>query len=122
MARDLFRRLSTGEPADEQFLTLLHPNRWQYDVLRGLDHFRSAGSLTSAPPDGRLEATIDHLRSLRRSDGTWQLDRSLPGEVWFDVDDGPGEPSRWLTLRALRVLDWWERSGPRGSHHLRSGR
>ncbi len=78
--------------------------------LRALDHFRSAGLLTCSPPDPRLEPAIDHLRSVRRPDGTWQLDRSLPGAVWFDVNDGPGEPSRWLTLRALRVLDWWDRS------------
>ena len=105
--RNLFRRLSTGEPADEQFLFLLHPARWHYDILRALDYFRSSAMLTSATPDPRLGPAVDHLRSRRRADGTWPLDWSLPGRVWFEVDDGAGKPSRWVTLQALRVLSWW---------------
>lgn len=108
LERSLFRRLSTGEPADRRFLTFLHPNRWRYDVLRALDHFRSAAALTGASPDPRLGEAIGHVRSRRSEDGTWPLDGSPPGRVWFDVDDGPGEPSRWVTLRAMRVLRWWE--------------
>src|SRR6266540_2912880 len=108
LERALFRRLSTGEPADERFLSFAHPNRWRYDVLRGLDHFCSAASLTGAVPDPRLGDAIDHVRSRRLEDGTWPLDWSPPGRVWFDVDDGQGEPSRWVTLRAMRVLRWWE--------------
>jgi hypothetical protein len=109
LERRLFRRLSTGEPADERFLSFLHPNRWRYDVLRALDHFRAAGQLTGATPDPRLGEAVDHVRSKRRDDGTWALDWALPGRVWFELDDGPGKPSRWVTLRALRVLRWWER-------------
>jgi hypothetical protein len=108
LARRLFRRLSTGEPI-EKYLTLLHPNRWHYDLLWGLDYFRSASHLTGAAPDPRLSEAIDHLRSRRLPDGTWPLDASPTGRVWFDVDDGAGRPSRWVTLRALRVLRWWER-------------
>jgi hypothetical protein len=108
LARNLFRRLSTGEPADERFLCFVHPNRWRYDVLRALDYFRFAAILTGADPDPRLGEAIDHVRSRRLADGTWPLDWSPPGRVWFEVDDGPGKPSRWVTLRALRVLRWWE--------------
>jgi hypothetical protein len=104
LERQLFRRLSTGEPADERFLSFVHPNRWHYDVLRALDHFRAADAR-----DPRLEAAVEHVRSRRRRDGIWALDHTLPGRVWFDVDDGPGEPSRWVTLKALRVLRWWDR-------------
>jgi hypothetical protein len=109
LERKLFRRLSTGEPADERFLSFLYPNRWYYDVLRGLDYFRSAAELTGAAADPRLGEAVEHVRSRRSDDGAWPLDWSPPGRVWFDVDDGPGEPSRWVTLRALRVLRWWER-------------
>lgn len=109
LERSLFRRVSTGEPADEQFLSFLHPNRWRYDVLRALDYFRSAATLTGAAPDPRLAEAVDHVRSRRLEDGTWLLDWSLPGRVWFEVDDGAGKPSRWVTLRAMRVLRWWER-------------
>jgi hypothetical protein len=109
LKRGLFRRLSTGNTADEEFLRFLHPNRWHYDVLRALDYFRSAAALTGAAPDPELGEAVDHVRSRRREDGIWPLDRSLPGRVWFDVDDGVGKPSRWVTLRAMRVLRWWER-------------
>jgi hypothetical protein len=109
LERNLFRRLSTGEAADERFLSFVHPNRWHYDVLRALDHFRAAAALGGgAPPDPRLADAVDHVRSRRRDDGTWALDRRLPGRVWFEVDDGPGESSRWVTLRAMRVLRWWD--------------
>jgi hypothetical protein len=108
LKRKLFRRLSTGEPADERFLSFLHPNRWRYDVLRALDYFRSSAMLTGANPDPRLGETINHIRSRRLEDGTWSLDWRPPGRVWFEVDDGPGKPSRWVTLRAMRVLRWWE--------------
>ena len=108
LERRLFRRLSTGEPADERYLSFIHPNRWRYDVLRGLDHFRAAAALTGAAPDPRLDEAIEHVRARRRDDGTWPLDWNPPGRTWFDVDDGEGEPSRWVTLRALRVLRWWD--------------
>jgi hypothetical protein len=108
LQRSLFRRLSTGEPADERYLFFLHPNRWHYDVLRGLDHFRSASILTGAAPDPRLGDAVDHVRSRRLDDGTWPLDWNPTGRTWFEVDEGQGEPSRWVTLRALRVLAWWD--------------
>jgi hypothetical protein len=109
LERSLFRRVSTGEPADVQFLSFVHPSRWHYDVLRALDYFRSAAALTGASPDPRLAEAAEHVRSRRLPDGSWLLDRSLPGRVWFDVNDGPGKPSVWVTLRAMRVLRWWDR-------------
>jgi hypothetical protein len=69
-----------------------------------LDYFRAAGD----EPDPRLGEAVEHVRSKRRADGTWALDRALPGRVWFDVDDGPAQPSRWVTLRAVRTLKWWD--------------
>ncbi|MBB3137322.1 hypothetical protein FHS26_005083 [Rhizobium pisi] len=108
LERNLFRRLGTGEPADEQFLRFLHPNRWRYDILRALDYFRASALLSAAAPDPRLGEAIGHLRSRRLEDGTWPLDWSTEGRVWFEIDDGPGEPSRWITLRAMRVLRWWD--------------
>ena len=109
LERGLFRRLSTGQPADDRFLRFLNSNRWRYDFLRGLDYFRDVGALTGEPPDPRLGDAIDELRRRRRADGRWPLDWTLRGATWFDLDDGPGLPSRWITLRALRVLRWWDR-------------
>jgi hypothetical protein len=108
LKRNLFRRLSTGEPADERFLRFLHPNRSRYDVLRALDYFRLSAMLTGADPDPRLSEAIDHVRSRRLEDGTWPLDWSLRGRVWFELGEDPGKPSRWVTLRAMRVLKCWD--------------
>jgi hypothetical protein len=69
---------------------------------------------TGEAPDPRLGEAIEHLRSRRRDDGKWPLDWNPTGRVWFDVDDGQGEPSRWLTLRALRVLRWWDAAEANG--------
>jgi len=108
LKRSLFRRLSTGEPADESHLTFMHPNRWRYDVLRALDYFRSSSQLTGEAPDARLGESIEILRSRQLADGKWTLDRNPTGRTWFDVDEGEDKPSKWITLRALRVLKWWD--------------
>jgi len=102
LKRQLFLRLSTGEPADEDFLLLRNPTRWQYDVLRALDYFRRSG----ADPDPRTATAVDHVLAKRTDDGRWVLDKNPKGRTWFDIDDGLGRPSRWVTLRALRVLRW----------------
>ncbi len=108
LERHLMRRLSTGEIADPDFLRFSHPVRWHYDVLRALDHFRAASLPDSAPPDPRLAEAIDIVRSRRRSDGRWDLDISWPGRRWLRLDEGVGSPSVWVTLRAMRVLRWWD--------------
>ncbi len=108
LTRSLFRRRSTGEPADARYLRFHHPDRWRYNVLRGLDHFRASAILTGTAPDPRLGEAIEHVRARRSGDGTWPLDWRMPGRTWFEIDDGEGEPSRWVTLRASRVLRWWD--------------
>jgi len=108
LKRQLFRRLSAGEPADEEFLRFLHPNRWRYDVLRALDYFRAVGEHTGEKPDARLKEAVEHVRSKRLQDGKWMLDWDLPGRTWFKVNDGQGKPSQWVTLRAMRCLKWWD--------------
>lgn len=109
LARSLFRRLSTGEPAAGRYLVPTHPSRWEYDVLRGLDHFWLADALDGDRRDPRLAEAVGVVRSRRGADGRWALERTARGRVWFAVDDGVGRPSRWVTLRALRVLRWWDR-------------
>ena len=104
LERKLFRRKSTGEVVNAAWLQFSFPTRWQYDVLRALEYFRSAGN----PPDSRMDEAIDLLRSKQQPDGNWLLENTHRGKVHFALEDGDGQPSRWNTLRALRVLSWHE--------------
>jgi hypothetical protein len=104
LERKLFRRKSTGEVVDPAWLQFSFPTRWHYDVLRGLEYFRSMGD----PPDPHVSEAIELLRSKQQADGTWLLENTHSGAVHFTIDGGDGWPSRWNTLRALRVLRWYE--------------
>ena len=95
----LFRSDRTGEIINPSFLMLSYPSRWFYDILRALDYFRSAG----AGYDPRMQDALDVLLQKRRKDGSWPLQAKHAGQVHFDMET-PGQPSRWNTLRALRVL------------------
>ena len=105
LERHLFRRKSTGEVVEPAWLRFSFPVRWHYDVLRGLDYFRDANR-----PDPRLAEAIELVRGRRQADGTWLLENTHPGAVPFALEPGDGQPSRWNTLRALRVLAWWDGS------------
>jgi hypothetical protein len=105
LERKLLRRKSTGEFVNPAWLQFSFPARWHYDVLRALDYFRSVGDA----PDSRMDEAIDLLRSKQQADGTWLLENTHPGRIHFALEDGDGRPSRWNTLRALRVLGWYER-------------
>jgi hypothetical protein len=113
LERGLFRRKSTGEVVDSSWLQFSFPLRWHYDVLRGLEYFRSAG----APPDPRIDDAIQLVRSKRQPDGTWLLENTHPGKSHFPLEDGDERPSRWNTLRALRVLDWYDKDAAPGFRH-----
>ena len=112
LERGLLRRKSDGEIIDEEWTRFSFPCGWHYDVLRGLDYLRSAG----VTPDERVAEAVDLVAGSRQPDGRWLLGRALPGldadeeRFWNQLDFGmheaEGEPSRWVTLRALRVLDW----------------
>ena len=105
--RRLFRKRSTGEVVKERYLDVSFPPYWFYDVLRALDHFREAGGV----PDPRLAEAIEVVRSQQGDDARWAAGTPHRGEVFFAVDAPKGEPSRWNTLRALRVLRWWDEGG-----------
>jgi hypothetical protein len=108
--RRLLRSRSTGQIIGTDRKTgrtsawteISFPTRWHYDILRGLDYLRRAG----ATPDERLAEALDLLRNKRDEQGRWPLENPHPGRVHFELEGGAGEPSRWNTLRALRVLRW----------------
>ncbi len=100
----LFRSHRTGEIIKPAFTRFSFPPRWHYDILRALDYFQAV----NAPCDRRLAEAIDIVRSSQREDGCWSLQHSYKGKTYFELER-LGAPSRWNTLRALRVLKWWDR-------------
>jgi hypothetical protein len=109
LERRLFRRRATGEviardrKGDTDWTRFAFPTWWHYDVLRGLDELRRAG----VTPDERVAEAIELVASKRGADGRWPLDTQYPGKMPVEMDEGEGRSSRWNTLRALRVLDWY---------------
>jgi hypothetical protein len=107
LERSLFRRRSTGDVACPEFLELAFPPRYHYDVLRALDYFRDAGAV----PDPRISDAVHLIESRQQPDGRWLLDRAYDEALAIPFGESVGEPSRWNTLRALRVLRWYETQG-----------
>jgi len=109
LERRLFRRRSTGEAIERDrkggavWTRFAFPTWWHYDVLRGLEYLRRAG----VTPDERVAEAIDLVVSKGNADGRWPLETRYPGVMPVEIDDGQGWPSRWNTLRALRVLNWY---------------
>jgi hypothetical protein len=104
LRRRLFRSLRTGEVVDPRWLRFSYPPRWRYDLLKAADYFAFRGG----PPDPRLAEAIEHVRAKRGSDGRWPLENTHPGSIHFRFEEPDGAPSRWNTLRALRVLRWYD--------------
>jgi len=108
LERRLFRRRSTGEAIERDrkggaaWMRFAFPTWWHYDVLWGLDYLRRAG----VTPDERVAEAIELVVSKRDDDGRWPLEVRYPGVMPVEIDEGEGRPSRWNTLRALRVLSW----------------
>ena len=108
--RRLLRRLSTGEvikdrKTDQPWTQFAFPPLWHYDVLRALDYLRAA----RVPPDARVEEAVAIVRERRQDDGRWLLDMRHENTVHEELAGPVGAPNRWITLRALRVLDWYAR-------------
>jgi hypothetical protein len=112
LERRLLRRRSTGAVVDPRFAMPSFPTRWYYDVLRALEHFRVA----RPERDPRCAEAIELVRGKRQPNGLWLLENTHEGPVQFPLDEEhEGFPSRWITLRALRVLRWWDAQTPSSS-------
>jgi hypothetical protein len=105
LERRLLRRLSTGEVIEPTWKRFAYPPLWHYDVLRALDYLRAAG----VRPDSRVEEAVGTVVERRQGDGRWSLDVRHRDTLHEEVAGTVGAPNRWITLRALRVLDWWAR-------------
>ena len=115
--RHLFHRRSTGTPIEYDrkmgpassagvpaFTRFAFPTWWHYDVLRALEYFRLSG----AAPDSRMQEAVELVAAKRDEGGRWSLEVMYPGVMPIDLGETVGRQSRWLTLRALRVLKWYE--------------
>jgi hypothetical protein len=105
LERGLFRRKSTGEVIDPTWLRFSFPTWWHYDVLRGLDYLRDAG----LEGDERVTEAIEVVEANRGPDGRWPLQNVDEGQSYVEMEE-QAKPSRWNTLRAMRVLAWFTRS------------
>jgi len=106
LERGLFRRRTDRSVPDPRMTMLSYPVRWYHDVLRGLDHFRLADRR-----DARLAESVELVRGKAGPDGRWRLENAHQGPSYLDLGD-EGWPNKWVTLRALRVLRWWDGDQP----------
>lgn len=106
--RRMFRSLRTGEVIDERWLRFTFPTFWHYDILRGLDYLRNAG----IKPDSRVKEAIKVVIQRRHQNGRWPLNLLHPEPIPLKMETAVGSASRWNTLRALRVLRWYNQSVP----------
>jgi hypothetical protein len=101
----LFRSHRTGAVVDPRMTRFSFPTRWHYDIMRALDYLQAR----RLPYDQRMSEAIALVRQKQRPDGTWPLQNRYPGRTFFEME-AVGQPSRWNTLRALRILKWFESS------------
>jgi hypothetical protein len=106
LERRLFRSLRSGEVIDKRWLRFSFPTFWHYDVLRGLDYLRKAG----IKPDSRVSEAIETVIERRHQNGRWPLNLLHPEYIPLELETGIGSASRWNTLRALRVVQWYNHS------------
>jgi hypothetical protein len=106
LERRMFRSLRTGEVVDKRWLRFSFPTFWHYDVLRGLDYLRNAG----IKADGRVREAVEVVVERRHQNGRWPLNLLHPEFIPLEMETGVGSASRWNTLRALRVMRWYNSS------------
>jgi hypothetical protein len=104
LERRLLHRLSNGDIPQNRWLYVGFPNKWFYDVARVLDYFRAA----RPAPDERMTEGLDVLGSKRDANGRWPLDHAYHDKLLVDLGEAEGQPSRWITLRGMRILRWRE--------------
>jgi hypothetical protein len=103
LERGMFRSLRTGKMIDKRWLRFSYPPFWHYDVLRGLDYLRNAG----IEPDSRAGEAIQIVMKRRHQNGRWPLNLLHPEFIPLQMETDVGKASRWNTLRALRVLRYY---------------
>jgi len=106
LERRMFRSLRTGEVIDKRWLRFSFPTFWHYDVLRGLDYLREAGT----EPDSRVRDAVEIVVKRRHQNGRWPLNLLHPERIPLEMETDVGRANHWNTLRSLRVLLWHNNS------------
>jgi hypothetical protein len=106
LKRGMFRSLRTGKVIEKRWLRFSFPPHWHYDVLRGLDHLRNAG----IRPDNRIDEAVEVVIARRHQNGRWPMNLLHPERIPLAMETEVARASRWNTLRALRVLRWYDSS------------
>ncbi|MFZ5880895.1 MAG: hypothetical protein ACOY0R_16125 [Chloroflexota bacterium] len=104
LAHRLYKSHRTGQVFDAKMTSMPFPPRWRYDFIRVLDYFQAC----DAPRDERMCDAIGLLQKKQKADGRWLMNSGMTGRKFFDLEEA-GKPSRWNTLRAMRVLRWWDK-------------
>lgn len=99
----LFLSDRTGQIIDKNFLKLTYPCRWRYDILRAMDYFQYSG----VKWDNRMTEAMTYLNKKQNKDGTWNMQAAHSGQVHVIMEKA-GKPSRWNTLRMLRIIKHFE--------------
>jgi len=106
LERRMLRRLTTGEIVNRTWTRFAFPTMWHYDVLRGLEYFRDA----AVQPDERMEEAVEIVRARRHQNGRWPMNHLHADRLGFPLETQTGSASRWNTMRAMRVLNWYDGS------------
>ena len=106
LERQMFRRLTTGEVVDRKWTRFAFPTVWHYDILRGLDYLRNA----DVKPDGRVADAVEIVKARRHQNGRWPMNHLHADRLGFPIEPETGRASRWNTMRAMRVLRWYDRT------------
>jgi len=106
LERRLLRRLSTGGIIEPAWTRFAFPTLWHYDVLRALDYLRAS----NVQPDDRMNEAVAILLERRQGDGRWLLDLRHRDTLYPELSGAVGAPNPWVTLRAMRVLEWCGRA------------
>ncbi|PWI46857.1 hypothetical protein CEE45_14565 [Candidatus Heimdallarchaeota archaeon B3_Heim] len=107
LLHELYKSHRTGETVSTKMTMLSFPPRWHYTVIAALDYFQKINH----EKDERFSDAIKILTKKEKK-GKWPLQSPIKGKIWFDMEP-VRFPSRWNTLRALRILQWWNQERQR---------
>jgi len=99
----LYKSNTTWQPVNSKMIKLTFPPRWHYDIMRCLDYFQEQ----HIAKDERMQDAMNLLKAKQTPEGLWKLEHKYPAKIFFDMEK-VGQPSRWNTLRGMRIIKFWQ--------------